>query len=247
MLWSQDHEFDAKCVMPVSPAMANPPPAQATPVPVKLPAAAAAPVHANRAHHTDSNAGSLGHAVSAPQPTPAAADPLSGMGSQPSAASIMDTWSSRPGTADTAASVANSIPPTTVHAEIDASMRRANGVGPGPAVDVGDGVPARKKLLRKKSEPYIPRRACLQEVRQRLHVSHDALDPLCKEDDLICSICLVGAPSTCHSISIACCFKMLVPVTSCCSTRGLRPCDVALSLLYLAACRAWQTRLPGCP
>ena len=77
---------------------------------------------------------------------------------------------------------------------MDASMRRAAGPTPGLPVEVGDGVPARKKLLRKKSEPYIPRRACLQEVRQRLHVSHDAVDPLCREDDLICSICLVSGP-----------------------------------------------------
>ncbi|KAK9837533.1 hypothetical protein WJX84_000748 [Apatococcus fuscideae] len=71
----------------------------------------------------------------------------------------------------------------------------------GLPVDVGDGVPARKKLLRKKSEPYIPRRACLREVRQRLHVSHDAADPLCKEDDLICSICL---DVFCQPVGLAC-------------------------------------------
>ncbi len=95
----------------------------------------------------------------------------------------------RPHTADPAAG--DSLPPASVRAELDASMHR-KAAGPLLPVDVGDGVPARKKLLRKQSEPYIPRRACLKEICQRMHVQQDVADPLCKEDDLICSICLVS-------------------------------------------------------
>ncbi|KAK9866361.1 hypothetical protein WJX84_008334 [Apatococcus fuscideae] len=39
------------------------------------------------------------------------------------------------------------------------------------------------------------------EVRQRLDVSHDGADPLCKEDDLLCSICL---DYFCQPVGLAC-------------------------------------------
>ncbi|KAK9827193.1 hypothetical protein WJX74_009816 [Apatococcus lobatus] len=193
----KNDEFEAKCAMPNTPSLTSHATSPADPVKVAVPGPKVPPLHLSGIHSSDSNVGGFVRCNSAPQPIAAAA-PSAGV-SQPAAG--RNGWSSRPVTADSAVNVSNSIPPTSVRAERDASMRRGKGPGAGLPVDVGDGVPARKKLLRKKSEPYIPRRACLREVRQRLHVSHDAADPLCKEDDLICSICL---DVFCQPVGLAC-------------------------------------------